>query len=366
MTQTLRPPSPVEIIPDTMRAAVLYGPGDIRVTETKVPRPGALEVLVRVAVCGTCGTDLKILGGHFPLTPPYGTFTPGHEWAGTVVEVGEGVGNIAIGDRVCIEAHHGCGYCDNCIVGNYTSCLNYGVPGSGQRASGLTANGGFAEYAVHHISSIYKLPENVSFEDAVLVTTAGTGLFGLDVAGGFIAGDNVVVTGPGPVGLMTTLVCKELGANSVILVGTRSSRLEIGRRLGVDVVINSTETDPVAAVLQHTGGEGADLVIEASGSNAALEQCLASVKRGGKALVVAFYPDKVTFDLSDVVRKGVSIYTSRGEGGNVVRRALSLAAQGRLKAGELVTHRFSLDEIQDCFRVVAQRTGDPLKAVIVP
>jgi L-iditol 2-dehydrogenase len=161
-------------IPDTMRAAVLCGPQDMRLLERPVPQPGPGEVLVRVAMCGTCGTDLKIYDGHFPLTLPYGAFTPGHEWTGTVVALGDAVDEFAVGNRVCIEAHHGCGRCDNCLIGKYTAYLNYGNPAKGHRATGMTADGGFAEYVLHHVSALYKLPAPVSFKDAVLLTTAGT------------------------------------------------------------------------------------------------------------------------------------------------------------------------------------------------
>ncbi len=194
-------------LPDTMRAAVLCGPQDMRVMDHPIPRPGPGEVLVRVAMCGTCGTDLKIYDGHFPLTLPFGAFTPGHEWTGTVVAMGEDVDEVGLGDRVCIEAHHGCGRCDNCLVGKYTACLNYGNPSKGHRATGMTANGGFAEYALHHVSSLYRIPPQVSYQDAVLLTTAGTGLYGLDAAGGYIAGQDIAIFGPGPVGLMTVQAC---------------------------------------------------------------------------------------------------------------------------------------------------------------
>lgn len=353
-------------VPATMRAAVLYGPGDIRVDERPVPRPGPGEVLIKVAVCGTCGTDLKIYDGHFPQTPPFGEFTPGHEWAGTVAATGPDVTEFAPGDRVCIEAHHGCGRCDNCLIGAYTCCLNYADAAKGHRASGMTANGGFAEYALHHVSALYHLPDGLSFGDAVLISTAGTGLFGLDVAGGFIAGQDVVVFGPGPIGLMTVQVCKQLAARQVILVGTRESRLRIGKDLGADHVVNSRDTDAVQAILDLTGGEGADLVVESAGNPGVPQQAVQTVRRGGKILVVAFYPGDVTLDLGAVVRKGVQIHTSRGEGGNNVKRAVEMAARGRLRCGELITHRFPLDDIAEAFRVVRERDGDPLKVVIEP
>ncbi|MBO0801506.1 MAG: alcohol dehydrogenase catalytic domain-containing protein [Nocardiopsaceae bacterium] len=350
----------------SMRAAVLFGPGDIRVTTRPVPRPGPDEVLVRVAMCGTCGTDLKILDGHFPQTPPFGEFTPGHEWTGTVAATGETVDEFGPGDRVCIEAHSGCGRCDNCLTGRYTACLNYGRAAKGHRASGMTADGGFAEYAVHHVSALYKLPDQLSWEDGVLITTAGTGLYGLDVAGGFVAGQDVVVFGPGPVGLTTVQVLKALGAARVICAGTRPSRLELARRLGADHVIDVRSADVAASVLGLTGGEGADLTIDCSGSPAVPELFGQVTKRGGKVLVVAFYPSPVTLDLSAIVRKDITLCTSRGEGGNNVKRAVALAAAAKLRGADLVTHRFALDDIAEAFRVLRERDGDPVKVVVVP
>ena len=353
-------------IPTTMRAAVLVEPGEFRILEKRVPEPGPGEVLVRVAMCGTCGTDLKIMQHPFPNQPPFGSFTPGHEWTGTVAALGPDVDEFAAGDRVAIEAHSGCMRCENCIAGMYTACLHYGKLHKGHRTSGFTADGGFAEYVVHHVNALYKLPDNVGWEDAVLITTAGTGLYGLDTAGGFIVGQSVVVIGPGPVGLMTVQLCAAMGAGQTILVGTRDSRLEYGTRMGADAVVNARRDDPVAAVRALTGGLGADLVIEASGAMEAPQQCVEMVKTGGKILLLAFYKDKVTFDLSRAVRQDVTLFSTRGEGGGNVRRALSLARQGKLHGAQLVTHRFPLDEIQEGFRVVREREGDPIKVVFVP
>jgi L-iditol 2-dehydrogenase len=262
--------------------------------------------------------------------------------------------------------HHGCGRCDNCLVGKYTACLNYGNAAKGHRATGITANGGFAEYVVHHASALYPLPDTVSFEDAVLLTTAGTGLYGLDAAGGYIVGQDVLVIGPGPIGLMTVQVCKQMGAARVILTGTRESRLAMGRKLGADDTINVREQDPIEAIMTLTGGQGVDLSIECSGAAQAPQQCIAATKRGGKILYVAFYPDQVTLDLNAVVRHDINMYATRGEGGNNVKRAVALAAAGRLTGAALVTHRFPLDDIREGFRILRERIGDPLKVVFVP
>src|SRR5215217_6659168 len=328
-------------VPEKMRAAVLFGPGDIRVVDKPVPKPSYGEVLVKVAMCGTCGTDLKIYDGHFPMTPPFGEFTPGHEWTGTVAALGESVDEFAVGDKVCIEAHHGCGRCDNCLIGKYTACLHYG-------------------------SSLYRLPSEVSYEDGVLITTAGTGLYGLDATGGYIVGQDIAVFGPGPVGLTTVQACKQLGAAKVILVGTRESRLEAGRGLGADHVINVRVSDPVETIMELTEGAGVDLAIECSGAADTPQQCAQLTKRGGKILFVAFYSQPVTLDLSAVVRSDITMYTTRGEGGNNVKRAVSLAAQGRLRGAEMVSHRFPLEDIAEAFQVMRERIGDPLKIVLVP
>jgi L-iditol 2-dehydrogenase len=355
-----------DTIPATMRAAVLFGPRDIRVIERPVPRPSPGQVLVKVAMCGTCGSDLKVYHGQFRPTLAYGPFTPGHEWTGTVVALGETVDEFAVGDRVCIEAHHGCGRCDNCLIGKYTACLNYGNATKGHHASGITANGGFAQYVLHHVSALYKLPAQVSFKDAVLLTTAGTGLYGLNAAGGYIAGNDIAVFGPGPVGLMTVQTCKQLGATQVILVGTRPNRLQMGRRLGADHLINAREHDPVMLIQELTGGAGVDLAIECSGAVETPQQCVQVTKRGGKVLVLAYYPQPITLDLSTVVRNDITIHTTRGEGGNNVKRAVSLAAQGRLRGAELVTHEFPLEDITEAFRVLHERIDDPIKIVLIP
>lgn len=359
------PPSTLQV-PEAMAAAVLCGPDDLQVQELPVPAPATGEVLVRVAMCGICGTDLAIAAGAVPQTLPYGEFVPGHEWTGVVVACGPTVDEFAIGDRVCTEAQSGCGRCVNCLTGHRTICQNFANINKGHKATGLTINGGFAEYALHNVDALHRIPPASSFEDAVLITTAGTGLYGLDAVGNSIAGQDVALFGPGPLGLMTVQLCKQLGAGHVILVGTRESRLQAGRMLGADHTINASRVDPVRALWDLTDGAGVDLAFEASGASNVPQQCVEITKPGGKIVVVAYYEDKVTIDLSTLVRKNVTLHTARGEGGTSMKRALALAAQGKLRGAELVTHRFTLTNIADAFRVVRGRTGEPIKVVVTP
>ncbi len=261
-------------IPDKMKAWVLGDPQELTLKEKPVPEPGSAEVLLRVDAVAICGTDIEILYHGLPAMIEGGlpfnkNFTPGHEYMGTVVKLGEGVDEYKIGDRVSVEVHCGCGRCERCREGMYTSCLNYGLNYGdkikGHRANGFTTDGGFAEYAVNHINTLMHVPDEMSDEEATLIVTAGTAMYGIDAMGGLIAGKGLVVTGPGPIGLMGVAVGKTLGAEPVILTGTRDARLELGKKLGADHVVNVREEDPVEAVQRITDGKGVHYVLEGRG-----------------------------------------------------------------------------------------------------
>jgi L-iditol 2-dehydrogenase len=198
---------------------------------------------MKVYACSICGTDPRVIRDGWPGMPPFGSFIPGHEYSGQIVAIGPGVTDFAIGDRVAIESHKGCGHCVNCKQGRYTICLNYGKPETGHRHYGFTANGGYAQYAVNHVSTLYHISDSVAYEEAALVTTAACVHFALDNVGGLLGGETVAVLGPGPIGLMGVQLVKALGATKVILTGTRYERLSVGKALGADVIVNIHEQD---------------------------------------------------------------------------------------------------------------------------
>ncbi|MGH2667994.1 MAG: zinc-dependent alcohol dehydrogenase, partial [bacterium] len=260
----------------------------------------------------------------------------------------------------------GCRRCENCIRGLYTACLNFGNAKRGHRANGFTTNGGLAEYALNHVNTLFRIPDSVSYEEAVVVMTAGSPLYGLERAGGYFAGETVAVLGPGPIGLMALQLVKALGAVRVILTGTRPARLLLGKELGADLTVNSREQDPVAAVGEATGGRGADVTIDCAGGDDTFDQAIKMTKPGGRVIIVAFYHGPVTADVSDAVRRNLTIYTERGEGGTSVGRALALLAAGRVRAKPLVSQTFPLAEVHRGFEVVEKRIGDPIKVIFHP
>src|SRR5437764_4086906 len=198
---------------------------------------------------------------------------------GKVSALGPDVDEYAIGERVTVEIHAVCGQCKRCRQGMYTSCLNYGKPEKGHRANGFTTDGGFAEYAVNHINTLARVPDTMSDAEATLVVTAGTSMYGLTELGGLVAGESVVVIGPGPIGLLAVAVAKALGANPLILTGTRNKRLGIGRELGADRVINVNDEHAVEIVKHITVGIGTDYGVECAGSEATVNEAIHMTNR---------------------------------------------------------------------------------------
>lgn len=359
-------------IPEKMKAWVLGDPDQLSLVEKPVPQPAAAEVLVRIDAIAVCATDLEIIHKGPPALIQGGlpfnkNFTPGHEYMGTIVKLGPGVDEYKVGDRVTVEVHAGCGRCERCREGMYTACLNYGKNygemNKGHRANGFTTDGGFAQYAINSINTLAHVPADMSDEEATLIVTAGTAMYGLDVTAGLIAGQSVVVMGPGPIGLMGVAVAKALGASEVILTGTRDNRLEMGRKLGADYTVNVTKEDSVEAVRRYTNG-GAHYVLECSGAPNAVNDAAKMLKRGGRICLAAFPSEPVPVDIANLVRNNIYLYGIRGEGKSATHRAAALMAQKRFDAKMIHTHTFPLEEVPTALRYARERIDDAIKVVV--
>lgn len=354
-------------LPKTMKAAVLFGEGDMRlVDDYPVPEPGPGEAIIKVAACAICGSDPKILAHGWPNHPPYGTFIFGHEYAGTIAALGKGVTEFAIGDRVAVEPHKGCGICNNCRDGLYNTCLNYGNAAKGHRHYGFSSNGGYAEYAVNHINSIYKIPDDMPLDRSTLITTAATSLYGIRRIGGIQAGETVVVSGPGAIGLMAVVMARLLGAGTIILTGTRAERLETGLKLGADIGINIREENVVGRIMELTNGVGADAVLECAGSTQAAVDAVEYAKKNGRVALVGIYKEPAPLNVNKIVQWNITVAGSKAEGERSLAQALSLLSRQAIDISPLVTHTFPLDEIHTAFKTAEQRLEGAIKVVINP
>jgi L-iditol 2-dehydrogenase len=365
--------SPEYPVPDKMKAWVLTQPGEIKLADKPVPVPHRGEVLTRIDAVAICATDLEVIAHGVPAMIEGGlpfnkNFTPGHEYMGTVVALGPGVDEFEIGNRVTVEIHAGCGQCKRCREGMYTSCLNYGLnfgeQNKGHRANGFTTDGGFAEYAINNVNTLIHISEDMSDEEATLVVTAGTAMYGLTELGGLVAGESVVVTGPGPIGLLGVAVAKALGAQPVILTGTRDNRLNIGLELGADYVVNVRKENAVQAVRRLNGDKGVDYVVECSGAPDAVNEAAQMVSRGGKICLAAFPAEPVPVDVAHLVRNNIYLYGIRGEGRSATHRAEAFMRQKRFDATKIHTHTFMLEDLPTALRYARDRVEDAIKVVV--
>lgn len=359
-------------VPDTMKAWVLGDPDQLTFVDKPVPVPGRAEVLVRIDAVAICATDLEVIHYGTPAVVQGGkpfnkNWTPGHEYMGTVAALGPGVDEFAIGDRVTVEIHAGCGQCKRCRGGMYTSChnygLNYGDRNKGHRANGFTSDGGFAQYAINNINTMIRVPDSMSDEEATLVVTAGTSMYGLTELGGLVAGESVVVIGPGPIGLLAVAVAKALGARPVVLIGTRENRLQIGRELGADITLDAREGDVVAKVREITG-KGADYVIDCAGTAETVNQAVHMTNRGGRVCLAAFPKNPVEFDIGYLAVNNIYLYGIRGEGRSATHRAMAFMAEKRFDARKVHTHTFDMADLPEALRHARDRVDDAIKVVV--
>ena len=363
-------------LPKDMKAWVLKSPNELELKTKAIPNPGYSEVLVKIDAVAICATDLDVISYGPPALiegekPFNKEFTPGHEYMGTVVALGPSVDEFQIGDRVTVEIHSGCGQCKRCRMGMYTSChnygLNYGKKNKRHRANGFTSDGGFKQYAINHINTLIKVPDDMTDEEATLVVTAGTTMYGLTELGGLVAGESLVVIGPGPIGLLGVAVAKALGADPVILIGTRNDRLEIGKKLGADFVLNvKEENDIVNSVKSLVGNLGVDYVVECAGTEKALDDAIMMTNRGGKICLAAFPHDPIKVNIPHMVINNIYMYGIRGEGKSATHRAMAFMKQKRFNAKLVHTHTFKMNELPTALKYAKERIDGAIKVVIKP
>jgi len=349
------PGGPVSL-PARMRAVVFEAPGRFALDEVPVPVPAAGHALVRVEASMVCATDRKILAGQFAGTRfPH---VPGHEFSGTVVALGPGSDGPAPGTRVGVEVHVGCGVCDRCREGLYNLCRNYGRTEMGHAHVGFTIAGGLAEFASVPLAALHPLPDAVSTEDGAWTDNLGVALWALERAR-LLAGESVVVVGPGAIGLCAAQLARASGAGRVTLVG-RGERLAKVARFADRVV---DERD--AASLVGT----ADVVVEFAGTGEAAAFAIAAARRGGRVVLGGATGTGVEFppiDLSMIVRGHLDVLGSVANPKGVSGRALALLASGSIDVAGLTTHHFPLAQFDEAWATFTERRDGAIRVMLNP
>ncbi len=352
----------------TMRAAVFEKKDRITIHEVPRPEPGIGQALVRVTLTTICGTDVHILKGEYPVRPG---LIIGHEPVGVIEELGPGITGYEIGDRVLVGAITPCGQCHACLSAHQSQCGHgSGYEPIGGWRFGNTINGAQAEYLLvpHAQANLAKIPDELSDEQVVLLADiASTGFSGAE-SGGVKIGDAVVVFAQGPIGLCATAGARLMGASLVIGVDGDETRLTMAKKMGADVVLDYRAADVVAEVKRLTGG-GADVAIEALGTQQTFEQSLRALRPGGTLSSLGVYSGKLSVPY-EAFAAGLGdhrIVTTLCPGGKErMRRLMEIIRHGRVDLTPLLTHTFSLDEIGEGYRVFGERLEGVLKVAIKP
>jgi alcohol dehydrogenase, propanol-preferring len=340
-----------------VKAAIFHGANlPLAVEDVLTPEAGPGELLVRVAACGVCHTDLHYLDHGTP------TFKPpplvlGHEIAGIVAETGEGVERFATGDRVLLPAVLPCGDCFLCRTGRENVCERSVMLGN-------NVDGGYAEYVTIAARHAFALPPEIPLVEGAIIADALTTPYHAVVNRGRVQpGDRVVVVGCGGIGLNVIQMAAALGAR-VVGVDLSEKKLEWARRLGaVDTLNPTTVTRPDRAIRELTGG-GADVALECVGTPKAQEQALNALRTGGRLVLVGYSPEAMTLNGGRVMFRELEVVGSLGCRPVDYPRVIELARQGRIRVAEMVTHRFPLADINLAFDTL--RAGEAVRAVVVP
>ena len=352
-----------------MRAARFHGKGDIRVEDVRTPKiRDAHDVVVKVHYCGICGTDLHeyVMGPivtsatPHPLTGATLPQTLGHEFSATVVEIGTGVLDVSIGDRVAIMPAITCGRCYYCRRGMGHLCVNFAC-------TGLSAEtGGLAQFATLKENQLAKLPDEVSDLEGALIEPACVAAYGVERAG-VSGGDIVLVTGAGPIGILSAMYASAVGASTVVIAEPNPNRAALARDLDIGLVVDPTSGGFSDLIADLTHGIGVDLSVECSGSSPGLATTITHTRRRGSIVQTGLHTKPATVDVMALSEKDLTLYGSWCWWTTDWPRIIRMVASGQYPVAKAVTAQIPLDEVVTRgFDVLINPRGDQLKVLVRP
>jgi L-iditol 2-dehydrogenase len=348
---------------EKMMAAVLHSPGDLRYEEVDTPSIGDSDVLLKIRAAGNCGSDLQriMVEGTYHLP-----CIPGHEFSGEIKKLGKSVKMFEVGDRVTAAPLIQCMKCEWCLQGQYNLCENYDYVGS-------RSDGSFAEYMKIPAFNLVKIPDKMDFEDAAIADPAAVAYHAIKRANGVQVGENVVILGAGPIGMLASQWAKVMGAGCVIATDIIADKLKTLKNIGIDVTIDASTEDVVKRIMEVTNGLGADLIIETAGSVETHKQALlAARKRGrvvhvGRAYKDVCMPDEI---FTKIFRRELNIYGSANSNfsphAHEWKIVVDYIANGKIKVKPLISHRLPLSEIAETFKKMYMKEIIYNKIIFIP
>lgn len=340
---------------EKMLAGIFYGVKEgIKLQHVPIPKIEEDEVLIEIMCCGVCGSDLAIIKGKHPSSPPV---ILGHELSGKVVEVGKKVSDISAGDHVTIDPIQRCGTCYYCKIGKKALCENI-------KSIGVDVNGAYTKYIAVKNNMVYKVPKNLPWELVALAEPLACVLNGFKKLG-FITGNSVVIFGAGPIGLLWLLLMKKSLATPTIVVEVKESREKFAIKMGADYVLNPNKVNLKNEIMSITNGMGAEIVIDAAGTVETITNSLKILSKNGKLLVFASFPEHLSiqlrpFDIWRYEKQIIGTYITN----YAFVPAIKLLQKGIVPINEYVTHKFPLSKLNEALKITA--SGEGVKTMIIP
>ena len=344
-----------------MIAARLIAPFELSLNEEPTPEIQADEVLLRIEAVGICGSDLhRYRGVRFPDENHGKPMILGHEFSATVSKCGRLVRNVTEGDRVAVEAGNHCGDCEWCRAGQFNLCPNV------KFCAAVQTDGALREFMAWPARLLYKLPPKLTFDDGVLIEVIGIAMHSIRLAN-MRPGQTAAVLGSGPVGLATIhLLRRAAGCSFIFATDILPYRLEAGKKVGADVVLNPKQTDVVEQIMEMTHGRGVDVVFEAAGEGQTSKQAVEICTHGGKIILIGIPEDDQTpFSTAAARRNGLTFRFVR-RSANTYSRSIALLENSIIDLKELVTHHFSLTDVKKAFRIANDYQDNAIKVVVNP
>jgi L-iditol 2-dehydrogenase len=344
-----------------VKAVVKYGKGKGLVEIREVPEPKIKEdeVLIEVKAVSVCGSDLHIYHDSHPYWPP---MILGHEFSGVIAEVGKEVKGWKVGDRIVTETRTGsCGICYTCQSGFPQVCEQ-------KRAIGIGINGAYTKYVAGPARLLHRLPENVPFEVGAVIEPTAICVTSILERSQLQAGESVVVTGPGPIGLISLAITKSAGVKLAGITGRSSDegiRFEKARDLGADFTINVDQEDPVKKILEMTNGLGVDILIETSGGTKAIYQAFEMVRRLGRICAIGISgKDEVSIPYDRGIFKAIRYDFCFSSSWTAWEKAIGLISKGLLPAQKFITHKLPLEKWEEAFHLLENLQA--AKVILIP